>query len=518
MRCLTGLLLALTGFAADFDLLIRDARVVDGTGNPWYRADVGIAQGRIAAIGRLEGKSAGKTVDARGRVLAPGFIDVHTHVEGGVDQNPRADNFLRDGVTAIVTGNCGGSNLDFTGWFAKLEAAGLGVNLASLVGHNSIRRQVMGAGKDPANPAQLQAMADLVDRAMRAGAVGFSTGLEYVPGMYVDAAEILALAKVAARHGGVYTSHMRDEGSKVLEAMEETIRVGREAGMRVQISHLKQDTKKSWGSAAAMLKLLEQARASGVDVAADQYPYTRAATSLSIRVPDWSQAGGRAALAERIQAPDTRAKIKAGMLEMLANRGFADYSHAMVASFPARKAWEGKTITEINRSLGRPAGADAEADTILDILKETDPGMVYHIMSDADVDAIMQWPFTAVASDGGVREFGVGNPHPRSYGTNARVLGHYVRERKLLTLEDAIRRMTSLPASRFGFTGRGQIQTGWAADLVLFDPGKVQDRSTFGQPHAYSEGFALVVVNGKVAVEDDRVTGERGGRALRHPQ
>jgi len=508
--------LLLLALSADFDLVIRNARVVDGTGNPWYRADVGVKDGRIAAIGALAAKTAMRTVDAAGKVLAPGFIDVHTHVEGGIDKNPRADNFLRDGVTTVITGNCGSSELDLSVWFKKLDQAGLAVNVASLIGHNTVRISVMGRGKEVASPEQLSRMEGLMRKAMSDGAVGFSTGLEYVPGTYVDPSEIVRLAKVVAGFQGVYSSHMRDEGARVLDAMNEIINVGRESGIRVQISHLKQDTKKHWGASEKMIALLDTSRAAGIDVTVDQYPYTRSSTSLSIRVPAWAQAGGRTALAERIRAPQTRAQIKREMLEMLRGRGLTDYSYATIASYSAHKDWEGKTITEVNRLRGGAANAEAEADTVLDILVEADPSMVYHVMSDDDVDRILRYPFTAVASDGGVRELGSGNPHPRSYGTNARVLGTYVRERGVIPLEDAIRRMTSLPARTFGFRDRGLLQAGMAADLVLFDPARIKDLSTFAAPHAYSEGFELILVNGVPVLERDRLTNQRPGRTLRH--
>lgn len=508
----------LLAVAADYDLIIRNAQVVDGTGNPWYRADVGVKDGRIAAIGAFATKSATRNVDAGGMILAPGFIDSHTHVEGGIEKNPRADNFLRDGVTTVITGNCGSSELDLSAWFKKLDAAGLGLNVASLIGHNSVRISVMGRGKEVASPEQLARMEALMEKAMREGAVGFSTGLEYVPGTYVDPLEIIQLAKVVARHQGVYASHMRDEGARVLDGMNEILRVGRESQIRVQISHLKQDTKKHWGASEKMIELLDTSRAAGIDVTVDQYPYTRSSTSLSIRVPAWAQAGGGKALGERIRAPQTRAQIKKEMLEMLRGRGLTDYSYATIASYSAHKEWEGQTISAVNRLRGGAANAEAEADLVLDILAEADPSMVYHVMSDDDVDRILRYPFTAVASDGGVREMGAGNPHPRSYGTNARVLGTYVRERKVIPLEDAIRRMTSLPARTFGLRDRGLVRTGLAADLVLFDPAKIKDLSTFAAPHAYSEGFELVLVNGVAVLERDQLTNQRPGRALRHTE
>ena len=508
-------LLLLVALSADFDLLIRDASVLDGSGKPAVRASLGVRGDRIVAIGWLEGKTATRVVDAAGRVLAPGFIDIHTHAEGGIEATPRADNFLLDGVTTIITGNCGGSAADVAAWFALLERTGLGINVGTLYGHNTCRTSVMGSSSKPATPDQMAKMSSLVDKAMRDGAFGFSTGLEYLPGMFVEPAEIVALARVAARGGGLYTTHMRDEGAKVLDALRESLDVGRGAGIRVQISHLKQDTKRQWGSSQEMLALLDQAQAGGVDVYADQYPYTRSSTSLTIRLPDWSLDGGMPALRERLRAPATRARIKAGMLEMLRKRGFTDYSYATVASSSVDHAWEGKTIPAINVSRGRTAGAEHEADTILEMLERDNPSMVYEVMSEDDVERIMRDPRVAVASDGGVRQFGQGNPHPRSYGTNARVLSEYVRARRVLTLEEAVRKMTGLPAEIFRMKDRGAVREGAFADLVLFDPAKVAERSTFAKPHQYSAGFDLVVVNGKIAVEGGKATDVRSGRVVR---
>lgn len=506
--------LFLLALAADFDLVIRNAQVLDGTGQPAVRADVGVRGERIAFVGSLAGQTATREIDAAGRVLAPGFIDVHTHAEGGIEANPRADNFLLDGVTTIITGNCGGSVPDVGAWFTQLARVGLGINVGTLYGHNTVRTSVMGTSSKPATPEQMKQMAVRVEKAMADGAVGFSTGLEYLPGMFVAPEEIAALARVAAQRGGLYTTHMRDEGAKVLDALRESLQVGRAAGIRVQISHLKQDTKRSWGMSEQMLALLDEARREGVEVYADQYPYTRSSTSLTIRLPDWSLDGGMAALRERLRAPATRVRIREGMLEMLRKRGFTDYSYATVAS-AADRTWEGKTISALNVERGRKATAENEADTILEMLERDNPGMVYEVMSEDDVVRIMRDPRVAVASDGGVREFGKGNPHPRSYGTNARVLAEYVRARKVLTLEEAVRKMTALPAEIFRLRDRGVLKVGAVADLVLFDPAKVEDRSTFAQPHQYAAGFDFVLVSGRVAVENGRATNARAGKVVR---
>jgi N-acyl-D-amino-acid deacylase len=507
------ILLALPLLAADYDVLIRNARVVDGSGNPWFRADVAVKDGRIAAVGKIAG-SAARTIDAHERIVAPGFIDVHTHVEGNVERNPRGDNFLLDGVTTVITGNCGSSQLNLAAWFDRLQKLGLGLNVGSLVGHNSVRAEVMGSANRQATPEEIAKMQALVDRAMRDGAVGFSTGLEYIPGTYANTAEIVALAKSAAAHGGVYTSHMRDEGIHEIEAITEAVNIGKEAGLPVEISHLKIDRRRVWGASDKSLALIERYRREGVDVVVDQYPYDRASTNLGIRLPSWALADGK--IKERLADPATRRKISDEMKQNLADMGEPDYAFATVARFASNTAYEGKTIPEISALKGRAPGLDNQIETIFDLLNAGGAGMIYKLMGDEDIERIMRYPFTAVASDGGVQQAGVGNPHPRSYGTNARVLGEYVRTRGILTLEDAIRRMTSLPARTFRLRDRGLVREGMAADLVIFDPARVEDKATYTKPHQYSTGFDFVLVNGRIAVDQGKLTDARGGQALRH--
>ena len=518
-RLLPILLLALAPAAlsaADFDLLIRNARVVDGTGSPWFRADVGVRDGRIAAVGRLDDTTATRVVDARELVLAPGFIDVHTHVEDEIENLPTAANYLRDGVTTIVTGNCGGSKPDLAGFFSRLEKLGLGPNLASLVGHNAVRRKVMGSDDRRATPDEIAAMQALVDAAMRDGAVGLSTGLIYVPGTYAGTDEVVALAEAAARHGGIYATHMRAEGLGIMAAIAEAIEVGAKARIPVEISHFKIASPKLWGRADEIIAQVEQARREGIDVVVDQYPYEWSSTGLGTTLPSWALAGGQDRLVERLRDPATRERIADEMVRDLRAEGYKDYSYAVVARFEPDPTLEGKSIAEINRLKGRKRGVKHEAETILDLMEQGGARMVVHKMSGADVERILRYPNTAIASDGRVIEHGVGVPHPRSYGTNARVLGEYVRVRRVLTLEEAVRRMTSLPARTFGFAERGLIRAGCAADLVLLDPARVADTATLAQPHGYSTGFALVVVNGTVVVEDDALTGARPGVILRH--
>jgi N-acyl-D-amino-acid deacylase len=501
--------------AADFDILIRNARVIDGSGNPWFRADVGVRDGRIVSVGRLEERSAYRTIDASGRVVAPGFIDVHTHVEGDVEKIPTGDNYLLDGVTTVITGNCGGSEVNLGEWFSKLDKLGLGLNVGSLIGHNSVREAVMGTANRQATPEEIQKMQALVEQAMRDGAVGFSTGLIYIPGTYSNTEEVVALAKAAAKYGGVYASHMRDEGSKVMQAIEEAVTVGKEAGVPVELSHFKIDNKSIWGSSTKSLALVEKFRREGVDVVVDQYPYERSSTNLGITLPSWALADGEEAIRKRLADPQMRSRIIDEMQTKLASIGQKDYSYATVASFQPDRSYDGKTISEIASMKGKPKTLRGEIDTILEMMDQGGAQMVYHSMGDEDVERIMRYPNTAFGSDGSIREFGVGKPHPRSYGTNARVLARYVREKNVLTLEDAIRRMTSLPARTFSLKDRGLIKPGMAADVVLFDPAHVEDKATFADPHQYSQGFDVIVVNGKVAVENGKLTEARAGKVVR---
>lgn len=510
------LLLAASLSAADYDLVIRNARVIDGTGNPWFHADVGVKEGKIAAVGGLAGASADRVIDARNHVLAPGFIDVHTHLEGTVEKVPGAENFITDGVTTAVTGNCGGSEVDLPALFARLEKLKIGFNVASFIGHNSVRREVMGMANRQATPDEIVRMQRLVEKSMRDGAVGFSTGLIYIPGTYANTGEVVALAKAAAPYRGVYASHMRDEGAHVLEAIEEAVRVGRESGMPVELSHFKIDNKKLWGSSDKSLALVEKFRREGVDVVVDQYPYDRSSTNLGITMPSWALADGHEKVKERLADPATHAKIVREMKEKMEELGQEDYSYAAVASCDFDHALDGKTISEINLLKGRAKGIENEIETILELQAQGELSMVYHSMGFEDVERIMAYPNTAIASDGWIIQFGKGVPHPRSYGTNARVLAEYVRHRHVLRLEDAVRRMTSLPARTFGFRDRGMVHQGFWADLVLFDPDHIEDAATFEKPHQYSKGFDLVLVNGTPVVENGQPTGARPGQVLRH--
>ncbi|QJX45684.1 D-aminoacylase [Hymenobacter taeanensis] len=497
------------------DVLIRNGRLYDGTGNAWTYADVAIRAGRIVAVGQLPADFAATTViDAKGLAVAPGFIDVHTHIEDDEVRQPTADNFLYDGVTTVVTGNCGSSRLPLGQYFRTLDSLHLSVNTASFVGHGTVRKAVMGRSKRAPSEAELRQMEDLVAQAMQDGAVGLSSGLIYVPGTYSRTPEMVRLARVAAQYHGLYATHMRNESDSVTFAIQEALQVAREAGLPLEISHLKLSGQQNWGQADKLLGLIEQARQAGQQVTIDQYPYTASSTSLSTLLPDDVQADGRDSLRVRLQRPKVRAAVEADMLRRLKRRGLKHFSYAVVASFPPDTSYQGLSIEEINRRRKRPHNARAEAATIMELVLEHDAGMVFHGMSEPDVQQIMRYPQNMVASDASIRVWQQGMPHPRGYGSNARVLGHYVRELHVLTLEDAIRRMTSLPAQTMGFTDRGLLRPGYAADIVIFDPATVQDRSTFTQPHQYSVGMRYVLVNGRLTVQEGKHTGLRNGQVL----
>lgn len=499
-----------------YDVIIKNGKIIDGTGNSWYYGNIGIVNGKVAAIGKLENTSAKRTIDAKGLIVAPGFIDVHAHIEGGELTTPTADNFIHDGVTSVVTGNCGGSNLDVAAYFKRLDSVKTSINVATLIGHNTVRRAVMGDLQRDPTPEEQTKMEALVQKAMQEGAVGFSTGLIYVPGTYSKTAEVVNLAKVASGFNGVYASHIRDEGDKVTDAVNEAIAIGRDAKIPVEISHFKVTYKPNWGRSVETIGLVEKARVEGLDVTIDQYPYVASSTTLDTTVPTWVFGGGRDSMKIRINDPAMREKIKKEMVTNLKEKKLKNYSYAQVARYAPDTTYNGKNISEINKLKGRKAKPMEEAETILEMVGATNrTQMVFFSMDENDLVRILQYPFNMIASDAGIAKFGSGMPHPRAYGTNARVLGRYVNEIKAIRLEEAIRRMTSLPAQKFNLRDRGLIREGMAADVVIFDEKQVGDAATYSQPHAYSKGFAYVIVNGEVVVDQGKHTGVRSGSVLR---
>lgn len=390
----------------------------------------------------------------------------------------------------------------------------MAINVASLIGHNDVRKAVMGRANRDATAQELAAMEKLVEKAMQDGAVGLSTGLIYIPGTYTKTPEIAALARVAARFNGVYATHMRDEADSVTQAIEEAISIGRQAGIPVQISHFKLSGQQNWGRSKETLALVAAARKEGLEVTIDQYPYTASSTSISTLIPDEILADGQDSIKARLQRPEVRDYVISSMLKKLKKRKLKHFSYAVVAYYRADTTYNGKSIETINKMLGRKHSAREEAKTVIDIMMAGGASAVFHGMGEEDVKRIMQYPFNMFASDASIRVLNAGMPHPRGYGTNARVLARYVREQNVLSLEEAVRRMTSLPAQKFELHDRGLLQPGFAADIVVFDPNTVQDQSTFEKPHAYTTGFQYVLVNGVLTVDNGKHTGARSGKAL----
>ncbi len=536
------LLLLLTSLAqaADpCDLLIKNARIIDGAGNNWFHADIAIQSGKIAAIGNLTDAQAARTIDAQNLIVAPGFIDVHTHVDTDILKSPAAENFIRDGVTTIVCGNCGGSVKNVADYFTKVQEKGSAVNIATLYGHNTVLQQTKGDAAGPLSPAQLSKAQDLIRQAMRDGAVGFSTGLIYTPGIYSSTEEIIELAKAAAEVGGIYATHMRSEGTEILKAIDEALRVGREAKCRVEISHFKlpADIARTIGGSDTTLGKITAARAAGQEVWVDQYPYTASSTTISTLLPDWvlekGSDEGKKILADPSQVDRVLTDMKQNY-EVKRHRKTLAY--AVIASCKAypdltgrdletaaqvlKLRREGKPSTEFlieHPEKLPPVTMEDQYRAVIDIWLNGGASCVFHSMNEEEVTNILKCPFISVASDSGIREFGVGMPHPRGYGTNARVLGHYVRELKLISLEDAVRKMTSLPATAFRFHDRGLIKQGLAADILIFDPQTIIDKATFEQPHQYSEGMKYVIVNGQLVIDNEKLTGLRPGQILKGP-
>ena len=517
---LSLVLLLLTGaWAADRldaqerSLLIRNGRVLDGSGNPWIRADVLIVGDRITAVGDLADATADQVVDATGLWVAPGFIDVHSHAGPGLasEELSHAEPLLAMGLTTVFVNPDGGGPVDLAAQRDELLRHGLGVNVAQLVPHGSVRGEVVGAADRHATAAELDRMRSLVRAGMDDGAWGLSSGTYYVPGSYAPPEEIQELAKVVAPYGGAYTSHHRDESTYsvgLIASVDEVIDVGRVAGIPAVLTHVKALGPFVWGYGAAIVQRVERARAEGVQVFADQYPYTASATGLEAALlPRWAQAGGRDSLLARMADPPTMARIRQGMVEGLARRGGAD--RIQFRRYRPDPSIEGRLLSEV----AEERGADP-IDTAADLIRGGGVSIVSFNMHDDDVETLMRQPWTMTSSDGGLVPLDEGVPHPRSYGAFARKIRLYVNEKGTVGLEDAIRSMTSLPASVFGMTDRGVLRAGAVADVVVFDPARVRDVATYTDPHRYSEGMVHVFVNGVAAVRNGAFTGERPGRVL----
>jgi N-acyl-D-amino-acid deacylase len=505
---------ALPSGAGDYDLVIRGGRVIDGTGNPAILADVAVKDGRVAAIGRIP-QGGAASLDAAGMIVTPGFIDVHTHAEN-VTRLPRAENFVRMGVTTLVTGNCGNSETDISDFFRKVEQAKPSVNVATLIGHNAIREKAMGGDFDRAPSAsELAEMKSLVEQGMNDGAVGFSTGLIYLPGTFSKTDEIVELAKVAAQHDGIYASHMRNEGTGIFDALNELFRVAREAKIRAEISHIKLGGKSMWGKADTVLAAIEKAREEGLEITQDQYVYTASSTTLSTLIPKSAREGGAAEFRKRMDDPQQKAAIVAEMKRDLERSGRSSFEYAVIASYSRDRSLNGKNLAEAAKIKRGLDSLDDQIELALEIHRSGGASGVFHGMNEDDVRVFLRHPNTMIASDSGVREFGESVPHPRGYGNNARVLARYVREQPILRLEDAVRKMSSLPAQTFRLRRRGLLREGFQADLVVLDPKQVTDLATFSDPHHYAAGIRDVLVNGKPVLRNGDMTADGSGQAIR---
>ena len=512
-----ALFLALAGAALfqaqtpAFDLVILNGRLLDGTGNPWRRADVGIRGDRIVAVGSLQGAKAARVIDAAGRVVAPGFIDPHSHAVEALTREPLRDAraLLAQGITTIIGNPDGGGPVDLAAQRASLEKGGAGVNVALMIGHGSVRSNVMGAADRAPTAEELARMQALVTRAVKEGAFGLSSGLFYSPGNFAKLDEVITLARLA---GGVYTSHVRDEGNYtigIIASVQEVIDVAEQAGVRGVVTHVKALGPDSWGLGPAIATRIDLARARGVDVLADQYAYAASSTNIAAAVvPRWAQAGGNAEFRKRMADPDTRAKIVGEMRENIRRRGGA--ASLVIASHGPDRTLEGQSLEQIAE-----ARRKAPELAALEIVEAGGASVVSFNMSEEDIAALMRKSWTMTSSDGGLSMPGEGRPHPRNNGAFTRKLTRYVLDRGVISLEEAIRSMTTLTASTFGIDGRGTIAPGGFADIVVFDPSALRERATYADPHQMSEGMWLVLVNGEAVIQDGSFTGKRPGRVLR---
>jgi N-acyl-D-amino-acid deacylase len=513
----------LSGFStehpAPFDLLIRNARIVDGTGSPWFRGDLAVRDDQIVAVAPRIAQPAVRTIDANGQAVAPGFIDIHTHARRGLFEIPTADNYVRQGVTTLIEGPDGSSPLPIAGFLAKVGVLRRSVNVGTFVGQGSIRETVVGSANRPADAAERAKMRAMVEQAMKEGAFGLSTGLFYVPGTFTPTDEVVDLAAVAGRFGGIHISHMRDEASRVLESVRETIAIGEGGRLPTQVTHHKIIGRPNWGKSADTLGLIDAARARGVDATIDQYPYTASSTSIqSALLPAWALEGGRQQLLARLKDAGTRAKIRAETVRLIeTERGGGDPRNVALASCEWDASLAGKNLADVSRLRSLPATIDGAADATLWIVEQGGCQGIFHAIGEDDLERILRHPATMIGSDGEVPVYGRAAPHPRSYGTFARVLGMYVRDRGTLALEDAVRRMTAFPAQRLGLHDRGLLRPGMKADVVIFDPARVRDTATFEQPHRYADGFAMVITNGQIVYEAGSMTTARPGVVLYGP-
>jgi N-acyl-D-amino-acid deacylase len=517
------------------DLLIRGGTVIDGTGAPAYRGDVAVTNGKITDVGTFTGRRAMRMIDARGKVVSPGFIDIHSHSDESMLVNSAMESALHQGVTLVVCGNCGGSSAPVQGlaaeeadkeyerlgvkrtwthfyeYAAEVERNGASINVCSYVGHGTLRMSVMGAAARAPTPLELAAMRALLARAMEEGAIGLASGLIYPPSAYGTTDELASLCEVVRASGGLYASHIRNEGEKLLDAVDENLEIARRSKVRVQLSHHKASGQKNWGKVKESVTKIEDARRSGLDVQADQYPYTASSTGLAVTIPNWAHEGGSTALTARLRDQAVRKRIRDEETET----GRA-WDRIVIARARHHPEYSGKSVADLAKAAGKDP-LEWTCDTLVEHEGAVD--IVHHSMSEDDVRHVMAQPWIAIGSDSRANApygpLSFGKPHPRSYGTFPRVLGRYARDEKVVTLVDAVRKMTSLTAKHMRLRDRGAIRVGAWADLVVFDPETVADVATYDDPHRYPSGIEHVIVNGAMAIESGETTAERAGRFLR---
>jgi dihydroorotase/N-acyl-D-amino-acid deacylase len=506
----------LTAQNVSYDLLIRNGRIIDGTGSAWYLGDVAVRGDTIIRIAPSITDPAPRVIDAAGQVISPGFIDIHTHARRGIFDVPTADNYVRQGVTTIMEGQDGDSPVPLAPFLARLDALRKSVNIGSFVGQGAVRAAVIGNVNRRPTTAELEKMKSLVEQDMKDGAFGLSSGLFYVPGTFTPTEEVVELAKVAARFGGIYISHMRDETGGVVASVKETIQIGEQGHLPTQVTHHKIIGTANWGQSTETLRLIDDARARGIDATIDQYPYTASSTSIQAALlPAWALEGTRDALRTRLSNPATRADIKAETVKVIRfDRGGGDPKNVVIARCDWDPSLAGKNLADITRQRGMEPTIENAAETAMWITEQGGCSGIFHAIGEQDIERILRHPATMIGSDGEVPIFGKNAPHPRSYGTFARVLAVYVREKKTVTLEDAVRKMTSFPAQRLGLLDRGLLRPGMKADIVVFDPARVRDTATFEKPHQYAEGFSQVIVNGQVVFDGQAMTAARPGKTL----
>ncbi len=511
---ITGLIFSTVIFSncsKKYDIIISHGTVYDGSGNEGYISDVGLIGDKIVAIGDL-GNNASVFINATDKIIAPGFVDMHTHCDRSLLTEDRrsALNYLTQGVTTVVTGNCGSGTYEVEKYYSQLEKNGCGPNVVHLVGHGTVRRTAMGiVDREPTIKEKMH-MGELVTRAMHEGAAGMSSGLFYVPGSFSKTVEVIDLAKIVAEYNGIYATHIRDESNYttgLVESIREAVEIGEESGASVQISHIKALGKPVWGKSNEVTDIIEAAQKRGVKVFADQYPYIASSTNLaSATMPRWAQADGK--LKNNLQDQSLRLKLKKEIAENIERRGGPET--LVISSFRQKKEWEGKSLLEISKILEKNP-----VETAIELTLMGAPGVVSFNMQETDLYHFMKQPYVMTGSDGTLPVFGEGVPHPRSYGTFPRKIREFVLDKEIITMPHAIRAATALPAEMLGWKDRGMIREGYIGDIIVFDPEKISDKATFDDPHQYSEGIDYLLVNGKLTIEGGKYNGTLAGIPIR---